>query len=73
MHQYHWSLKDLLNYARRTYEDVLAFEERHRAVGLEVCKVLCRIISERGQLRKFPRKSSRWDLYPEPDRVTSVR
>jgi hypothetical protein len=35
--------------------------------------VLCRTISGRGQLRKSPRKSSRWDLFPEPDSVTSRR
>jgi hypothetical protein len=37
------------------------------------CKVLCRTISGREQLWKSPRKSSRWDLFPEPDCVTSIR
>jgi hypothetical protein len=36
----------------------------------QVWKVLCPTISWTGQLRKSPRKSSRLDLYPEPDCVT---
>jgi hypothetical protein len=50
----------------------VAFEERYKDIGCQVCKVLYRTISGRGQLRKSPRKSSRWDLFPEPDCVTSI-
>jgi hypothetical protein len=35
--------------------------------------MLSRTISGRGQLQKSPRKSSRWDLFPVPDCVTSIR
>jgi hypothetical protein len=49
------------------------FEERYKDIGCQVCKVLSRTISGRGQLRKSPRKSSWWDLFPEPDSVTSIR
>jgi hypothetical protein len=51
----------------------LASGERYKDIGCQVCKVLSRTISRRGQLRKSPRKSSRWDLFPEPDCVTSMR
>jgi hypothetical protein len=51
----------------------LGFEERYKIIGRQVCKVLFRIIFGREQLRKFPKISSQWDLFPEPDCVTSTR
>jgi hypothetical protein len=58
---------ELFNAALRTSEVILAFEERYKDIRCQVWKVLSRTISGRGQLRKSPRKSSRWDLFPEPD------
>jgi hypothetical protein len=51
----------------RTYEVILAFEERYKDIRFQVCKVFPRTISDWGQLRKSPRKSSQWDLFPKPD------
>jgi hypothetical protein len=61
------------NDALRTSEVILTFEERYKDIGCQICKALSRTISGRGQLRNSPRKSSRWDLFPEPDCVTSIR
>jgi hypothetical protein len=66
-------MNELFNDALRTSEVILAFEERYKDIGCNIYKVLSRNISERGQLQKSPRKSSRWDLFPEPDCVTSIR
>jgi hypothetical protein len=46
----------------------LAFEARHKDIGQEVCTVIFRTSSGRGQLRKSPRKSRRWDLLRSPTR-----
>jgi hypothetical protein len=62
-----------MNDALKTFQVILTFEERYKYIGCQVCKVLSRTISWRGQLRKSPRKSSPWDLFPEPDCVTSMR
>jgi hypothetical protein len=62
---------ELLNDALRTSEVILTFEERYKDIGC-----LQGVISNcfwEGALRKSPRKSSRWDLFPEPDCVTSIR
>jgi hypothetical protein len=69
MHKCQQSLNELFNDALRTSEVILAFVD----IGCQVCKVLFRTISGTGQPRKCPRQSSRWDLFPEPDCVTSVR
>jgi hypothetical protein len=57
----------------RTSEVILAFEERHEDIECQVCKRLPRFISGREQPRRSPRKSSRWDLFPKPDCVASIR
>jgi hypothetical protein len=51
----------------------MALEELYKDIECQVCKVLSQTISRRGQVRKSPRKSCRWDLFPEPDCVTSIR
>jgi hypothetical protein len=71
--QRQYSLSELFIDVLKTSQVILAFGERYKDIGWQVCKVLSRIISGRGQLRKSPRKSSRWDLFPEPDCVTSIR
>jgi hypothetical protein len=67
------SLNELFNDALKTSEVMLAIEERYKDIGCQVCKVLSRTISGRGYLRKSPAKSSRWDLFSEPDCVTCTR
>jgi hypothetical protein len=52
---------------------ILELEERYKDIRSQVCKVLSRTISGRGQLRKSLGKLSRWDLFPEPDSVRSIR
>jgi hypothetical protein len=66
------SLNKLINDALK-HEVILVFEERYKDIGCQVSKVLSRTISGRGQLRKSPRRSSQWDLFPVPDCVTSIR
>jgi hypothetical protein len=69
-HKCQLSFNELLNDALRTSEVILAFEEHYQNIGCQVCKVPSRTISGRGQLQKSPRKSSRWDFFPEPDGIT---
>jgi hypothetical protein len=67
-----YSFTKLFNDVLKTYEVTLAFEERYKDIWCQVCKVLPRTISGRGQRRKSPIKLSWWDLFPEPDSVTSI-
>jgi hypothetical protein len=40
--------------------------ERYKEMDHQICKVSFRTISGKGQLRKPPTNSSKWDLFPEP-------
>jgi hypothetical protein len=56
MHKFQCSLNGLFNDALYTSEIILAFEERYKAIGCQVCKVLSRNVSGRGKLRKSSEK-----------------
>jgi hypothetical protein len=71
MHKFQQSLNEFFNDVLKTSRVILEFEERYKHIGCQVCKVLYRTISGRGKLRKSQRKSNWWDLFPEPDCVTS--
>lgn len=54
---------------------IMAFYRRYKDIGCQIREVFSRSISGRGrgeQLRMSPRKSSRWDLLPEPYCVRSI-
>jgi hypothetical protein len=72
MHKCQKSLNELFNEALK-YMSLFCRLSEYKDMGCQVCKVLSWNIFGRGQLQKSPRKSSRWDLFPEPDCVTSIR
>lgn len=56
----------------RENQITLAFEGLYRDTGSQVCVMLPLTISAVVQLRKSPRKSTRLDLVPKPNYVTST-
>jgi hypothetical protein len=67
------NLKWIIKQSSKTSRVVLTFEERYKNIGCQVCKVSSGNIFWKGQLRRSPRKSSRWVLFPGSDNVTSIR
>jgi hypothetical protein len=53
MHKCQQSLNELFNDALRTYEVNLAFQERYKDIGCQVCKMLFLTISGRGAATKI--------------------
>jgi hypothetical protein len=73
VHKCQQSLNELFNDALKAAQVILEFEERYKDIGCQVCTVLSRTVSGRGQLRKSAKKSSRWDWFRKTDCVTSIR
>jgi hypothetical protein len=59
MHKCRQCLNGLFNNSYWTSEIILAFQQRYKDIGCQVCNVLSRIISGIEQPRKSPRRSGR--------------